>query len=239
MNSNVVAFIFARGGSVSVPRKNIREVGGKPLIGHAIDCAKQAERIDRVMVSTNDEEIAAVARQFGAEVPFKRPDHLSGSESAELDAWRHAVRYLQSGEFGPIPPDLFVSVPPTSPLRASVDLDNLVEEFQRGDVDLVLGVTESTRNPHMNIVTVDDRGYAHVAITPTADSPHPITRQSAPETYDITTVGYAVSLDYVMNATTVLEGRVRTISIPAERSWDIDTEFDLEIADFLLRRRME
>ena len=239
MKPSVVAFIFARGGSVSVPRKNVREVGGKPLIGHAIDCAKQARRVDRVMVSTDDEEIATVARQFGAEVPFTRPDHLSGSESAELDAWRHAVTYLQSVEFGPIPPDLFVSVPPTSPLRAPVDLDNLVEEFQRGDADLVFGVTESVRNPHMNIITIDDRGYAHVAIPPTTENPHPITRQSATETYDITTVGYAVSLDYVMNATTVLQGRVRTVNIPIERAWDIDTELDLEIADFLLRRRME
>ena len=129
-------------------------------------------------------------------------------------------------------------MPPTSPLREAIDLDNLIEEFQRGDADMVFGVTESVRNPHMNIMTIDAQGYAHVAIPSTTDSPHPITRQSAPATYDVTTVGYAVNLDYVINATTLLEGRVRTVNIPVERAWDIDTELDLEIADFLLRRRM-
>jgi CMP-N-acetylneuraminic acid synthetase len=117
--TEVVAFIFARGGSVAVPRKNVREIAGKPLIGHAIECAQQAKLIDRVMVSTDDDEIADVARQFGAEIPFMRPANLAGSDSAELDAWRHAVEYLRSVEFGPVAPEIFVSVPPTSPLRSS------------------------------------------------------------------------------------------------------------------------
>jgi CMP-N-acetylneuraminic acid synthetase len=239
VNSDVIAFIFARGGSVAVPRKNVRKIAGKPLIGHAIECAQQAKRIDRVMVSTDDDEIADVARQFGAEVPFMRPSYLAESDSAELDAWRHAVEYLRSTEFGPDTPELFVSVPTTSPLRSPVDLDNLVEEFQRGDADLVFGVTESTRNPHMNIMTIDDEGYAHVVIPPSTENPHPTTRQSAPPTYDVTTVGYAVSLDYVLNSTTLLQGRVRTVDIPIERAWDIDTELDLAVADFLLRRDMK
>ena len=238
MNSHAVAFIFARGGSVTVPRKNVREVGGKPLIGHAIDCARQAKLIDRVMVSTDDEEIAEIARQFGAEVPFKRPGHLAGPESAELDAWRHAVKYLQSDEFGPVPPDMFISVPTTAPLRAPEDLDRIIEEYQRGGADVVLGVTDSFRNPYMNILTLDEHGYAHVVIPPTRDDPHPATRQSAPATFDIATVGYAVSLDYVMNASTIIDGRIRTVAIPIERALDIDTELDLQVADFLLRRTM-
>ena len=223
---------------MSVPRKNVREVGGKPLIGHAIDCAMQAKLIDRVMVSTDDDEIAKIARQFGAEVPFMRPKDLAGADSAELDAWRHAVRYLQSDLFGPVPPEMFISVPTTSPLRSPEDLDRIIEEYQRGGVDMVLGVTESTRNPYWNVLVLDANGYATMAIPPSTDTPHPATRQAAPVTYDIATVGYAVGLDYVINATTLFEGRVRTVNIPVERAWDIDTELDLEIADFLLRRRM-
>lgn len=238
MNSEVVAFIFARGGSETVPRKNVREVGGKPLIGHAIECARKAKRIDRIMVSTDDDEIADVARRFGAEVPFKRPEHLAGPESAELDAWRHAAEYLRSDEFGPVAPEMFISVPTTAPLRAPEDLDNLVEEYQRGGADMVLGVTESTRNPYWNILVLDAGGFATLAIPPSTENPHPTTRQAAPVTYDITTVGYAVSLDYVIDSTTLFEGRVRTVQIPMERAWDIDTEQDLEIADFLLRRKI-
>jgi N-acylneuraminate cytidylyltransferase len=237
MTTKVVAFIFARGGSVAVPRKNVREVAGKPLIGHAIECALNAELIDRVMVSTDDEEIASVARRFGAKVPFMRPAHLAGAASAELDAWRHAVEYLRSEAYREDPPEVFVSVPPTSPLRAPRDLDRIVEEYHRGEVELVFGVTESVRNPHMNIVTIDDDGYVHLAIPPTADSPHPATRQIAPTTYDVTTVGYATSLDYVMNAKSLVDGRIRAVLIPQERAWDIDSEFDLEVADFLMRRK--
>jgi CMP-N-acetylneuraminic acid synthetase len=235
----VVAFIFARGGSVGVPRKNVREVGGKSLIGRAIESAQKAKRIDRVMVSTDDEEIAEVARQFGAEVPFIRPEHLARSDSAEINAWQHAAKYLQSDEFGSDSPEIFISVPTTSPLRSPDDLDRIVEEYQRGGVDIVLGVKESDHNPYWNMFVLDEDGVASLAIEPSQENPHPTTRQSAPVTYDITTVGYAVNLDYIIGASTLFEGTVRAVDIPIERAWDIDTEMDLEIADFLLRRMNE
>jgi len=239
VNSDVIAFIFARGGSVAVPQKNVRKIAGKPLIGHAIECAQQAKRIDRVMVSTDDDEIADVARQFGAEVPFMRPEHLARSDSAEIDAWQHAAKYLQSDDFGSDSPEIFISVPTTSPLRSADDLDRIVEEYQRGGVDIVLGVTESAHNPYWNMFVLDADGVASLAIEPSQEYPHPTTRQGAPTTYDITTVGYAVNLDYIIGASTLFEGTVRAVDIPIERAWDIDTEMDLEIANYLLRRVKE
>ena len=108
------AFIFARGGSKGIPRKNIKPLGGKPLIAWSIDTALQCPSIDRVIVSTDDPEIGDVARLHGAEVPFIRPKELAGDTSAEWYAWRHAVDFFeaQSCQF-----DKFVSLPATSPLR--------------------------------------------------------------------------------------------------------------------------
>lgn len=109
--NRIVALIPARGGSKGLPRKNIRLLGGKPLIAYAIEVAQASELIDRVIVSTEDAEIADVAREFGAEVPFTRPAKLADDNSPEWQVWQHAVRYLQSEDNGsqlevlvPIPP---------------------------------------------------------------------------------------------------------------------------------------
>ena len=120
MKKNIVALICARGGSKGLPGKNIRPLGGKPLISWAIDQAKSVSRISRVIVSTDSEEIARVARASGAEVPFIRPAELAQDSSPEWLVWRHALNFLKETE-GTYP-DLFVVVPATAPLRSVQDL---------------------------------------------------------------------------------------------------------------------
>ena len=115
---NITGFIFARGGSKGVPRKNVRSLCGKPLIAHAIDAALGSRFIQRVVVSTDDPEIADVARRYGADVPFLRPAELATDTAAEWLCWRHAIQFVNA-EAGRLPLDLFVSVPATAPLRAS------------------------------------------------------------------------------------------------------------------------
>ena len=234
MSPYVVGFVFARGGSQGIPRKNLRLLADKPLLAHAIETARASIFIDRVMVSTDDAEIAAVAQACGAEVPFMRPPELAGPESPEWLAWRHAVTTLRALEPEAPQLDALVSVPATAPLRAVADVDACIRTLLETDADIVITMTASARSPYFNMVILDDGGYARLVVSPEEG---PITRrQDAPQTYDVTTVAYAVRPAYVMEADGVFDGRVRTVLVPPERALDIDTEWDLELAELLLAR---
>jgi CMP-N-acetylneuraminic acid synthetase len=145
-----VAFIFARGGSKGLPGKNIRPLSGKPLIAWSIQHALVVKRIDRVIVSTDSDEIAETARQYGAEVPFMRPAELAVDNSPEWLAWRHALNYLKEST-GTLP-EAMVSVPTTAPLRLPIDIENCLDEYEKGDADIVITVTDSYRSPYFNMV---------------------------------------------------------------------------------------
>lgn len=225
MKPDVIGCIFARGGSKGVPRKNIRLLAGKPLLAYAIETALASRWIGRVVVSTDDAEIAAVARQYGAEVPFIRPAELARDDSPEWLAWQHAIRML--GDM-----DIFVSVPPTSPLRAVGDVDACIEKLMESDADAVITVRLAERNPYFNMVTLDEDGYAQLVI-PSGPKVH--RRQEAPVVYDVTTVAYAARPEFVLRASSLFEGRLKAVVVPAERAIDIDTELDFKFAEFLLR----
>ncbi len=231
MSENAVAFIFARGGSKGFPGKNIAPLDGKPLIAHAILAARAARSVARIVVSTDDEKIAAVAREWGAEVPFMRPAELAGDRSPEWLAWRHAIDAVDAA--GP-KVDVFVSVPTTAPLRQPADIDACVARFREGDVDVVMTVTPAARNPYFNMVTVDGKRHAHLAIPP-EKTVH--TRQTAPKVFDITTVCYVVDPAFLRNADGLFAGRVGVIEVPAERAVDIDTALDMKVAEVLWKAR--
>jgi CMP-N-acetylneuraminic acid synthetase len=230
LKPHVVAVTFARGGSKGVPRKNLRLLAGRPLLAHAIEAAQAVSSVDRVVVSTDDTEIAEVARRFGAEVPFMRPAELAKDDSPEWLAWRHAVRELQRS--GPL--DVLLSVPATSPLRAPADLESCLETLLGSDADVVITVTPAQRNPYFNMVSLED-GLARLCVTPPGGRPL-YRRQDAPEVFDMTTVGYAVRPRFVLEADSLFEGRVRAVVVPAERALDIDTELELQFAEFLMDR---
>ena len=227
-----LALIPARGGSKGVPRKNIRPLAGKPLIAYAIETALASTLIDRVIVSTDDEEIAEVARRYGAEVPFMRPWELATDDSPEWLTWQHAIRTLKTldgaGEL-----EVFVCVPPTSPLRKVEDIDACIEALSESDADLVLTVKPAERNPYFNMVVLNDEGYAGLAITPPNGTIS--RRQDAPAVYDVTTVAYAARPEYVLTATSMFDGKLKAVVIAPERALDIDTELDFRLAEFLLR----
>jgi N-acylneuraminate cytidylyltransferase len=234
MSENVVAFIFARGGSKGFPGKNIALLAGKPLIAHAILAARAAHTVGRVVVSTDDEKIAAVAREWGAEVPFLRPAELAGDKSPEWLAWRHAIDAVDTAP-GPTV-DVFVSVPTTAPLREAADIDACVARFREGDVDVVMTVTPAARNPYFNMVTVDAKRHAHIVIPPDKTVHN---RQAAPAVFDITTVCYVASPAFLRRADNLFAGRVGVIEVPAERAVDIDTSLDLKVAEALWRAKAD
>jgi CMP-N-acetylneuraminic acid synthetase len=225
-----VAFIFARGGSKGIPRKNLQDLGGMPLLGHAITCAQAVKSVDRVIVSTDDEQIAAVAQDFGADVPFLRPAELASDGAAEILAWQHALAETEA-RYGAF--DIFLSVPTTAPLRAAEDLEKVLAAFVPGETDFVITVTPARRSPYFNMVTIDENGFARLA----AEGASVANRQEAPRVYDMTTVAYASSPDFVRSGKKLFEGRVRAVEISAQRALDIDEPLDLEIARFLYSRK--
>lgn len=227
---NVVALICARGGSKGVPGKNIRPLGGKPLIAWAIDAAKAVSRVRRVIVSTDAEQIATAARDAGAEVPFMRPAELAQDTSPEWLVWRHALEYLrQNGNY----PDALLVVPTTAPLRQAVDLERCLDEFAKGQADVVITVTDAHRSPYFNMVKTAADGSVGLVIPPQGAV---VRRQDVPAVYDMTTVGYVARPDFVMTQSGLFAGRVRQVHVPVERALDIDTPLDFQIAEFLVGR---
>jgi len=226
-----IALICARGGSKGLPGKNIKPLGGVPLIGRSIQCAKQVEKISRVIVSTDSEEIAQVAKEYGAEVPFMRPEELAQDKSPEWLVWRHALEYLEKTDGEKI--DGLINLPATSPLRSVEDVENCINEFEKGDVDIVVTVTEAHRNPYFNMLTINEEGYSLPVITRENNIAR---RQDAPSVFDMTTVAYVVHPEYVHTHNAIFEGRVRSVFIPVERALDIDTPLDFHIGEYLFSK---
>lgn len=227
----VVAGVFARGGSKGVPGKNLRLLGGRTLVDRAVSQALACEGIDRVVVSTDDERIAEEARAAGGEVPWMRPADLSGDTAREWDAWQHMLGRLaeQGDEF-----DALLVVPCTAPLREVSDLQRCLDAARDPDVDAVITVSESHRNPWFNMVRLDGRGHARLVLEP----PERIyRRQDAPVVHDVGTVAFVVKTPFVMSATSLYDGVVDSVVVPVERGLDIDTEFDLALAELILSRR--
>ena len=229
-SGGIVAVIPARGGSKGVPRKNIRPLGGKTLIAHAIHTALASKLIDRVVVSTDDDEIASVARQFGAEVPFMRPKELARDDSPEWLTWQHAIRTLNEMD-GTSRMKVFVCVSPTAPLRSVEDVDKCIQTFLESDADLVLAVKPSEQSPYYNMMNLSEDGYARLIVPPE----QPVDRrQDAPQAYLITPVAYVLSPGFILRARSMLEGKVKAVVIPPERAVDIDTELDFKFAELLM-----
>jgi CMP-N-acetylneuraminic acid synthetase len=226
------AFIFARGGSKGLPGKNIRPLGDKPLIAWSIQQALAVDRIDRVIVSTDSLEIASAARNFGAEVPFLRPAALATDESPEWLAWRHGLQYLKATN-GAMP-DLMVSVPATAPLRLSEDIENCLDEYEKGGADVVITITDAHRNPFFNMVKPNFDGTFDLVNTIESTITR---RQDAPKVYDVTTVCYVANPRFIMENNSIFEGNVRAVYVPIERAIDIDTLLDFQIAETILSER--
>jgi CMP-N-acetylneuraminic acid synthetase len=230
----VVAFIFARGGSKGLPGKNVRLLDGKPLIAWSIEHARAVERVERVIVSTDNQEIANVALQYGAEVPFIRPKEFAMDDSPEWIAWQHALNYLKEieGSF----PEVFLSVPATAPLRAVTDLNNCLDEYEKGNVDVVITVTEALRSPYFNMVKKNADSTVDLVIPPSNTLTR---RQDAPKVYDMATVAYVLRTEFVLKHQSIFDGRVRAVHVPPERAIDIDTLMDFKMAEFYLSQQGE
>lgn len=196
-------------------------------MAHGIRLAQTMQQVERIFVSTDNAEIAAVARQYGAEV-IDRPLELATDTASEWLAWRHAINYIR--ETLKLNFDTFLSLPATSPLRNEHDVSSCLDALHE-NVDVVITVTPSARSPYFNMVSEDKDGYSHIVLGNMKFE----RRQDVPKVYDVTTVAYVTRPDYVLSNSGLFEGRVKSIVVPKERAVDIDDEFDFWVAEALLK----
>lgn len=225
------AFIFARGGSKGLPKKNVKLLAGKPLIQYSIDTAKSVDSIEKVFVSTEDKEIAEIAVKAGAEI-IVRPEELASDTSPEWLSWKHAIDWVEKkyGEF-----DNFISLPATSPLRSSEDVKAAIKQKNDIKSDICISVTEASRSPYFNMITLNENGVASLVCQPETGITR---RQDAPAVYDITTVVYVASPSFVVNSSGLFEGVVTAVQVPKERAVDIDDIFDFKLAELIVEGQL-
>ena len=221
------AFIFARGGSKGLPGKNIMPLLGKPLIQYSIEVALKTIGIEKVFVSTDDADIATVAQSNGA-IVIDRPTELAQDNSPEWLAWKHAINWVkeQYGDFNE-----FVSLPATSPLRSVKDVESAILKKSNVGADICIAITPANRSPYFNMVKKLDNNLIELIIKPVNSI---FRRQDSPEVFDITTVAYVATVDFIMNNSNIFDGKVTSVEIPKHRAVDIDDIYDFKFAEVIL-----
>lgn len=230
----VLAVIPARGGSKSIPRKNLVDVAGRPLIAWAIAAARAAKRLDRVVVSTEDEEIAETARRFGAEVPFVRPPELATDTVSLIPVVQHALAAMEGLGFRA---DAVVSLQATSPALLGEDIDAVVSRFEETGADSVVTVARiEHEHPYWAKRLEGDRVRPFSAET---DESY-LQRQDLPPAWVFDGAIFVRRrrlLEEWSGRDFCLGSDVRGVPLPAERSVHIDDPIHLEVARVLLARR--
>ena len=223
---DIVAFIFARGGSKGLKNKNLLKFKNKSLLGNAILHAKKSKLIKKIFVSTDSLKIKKEALKYDALVPFLRPKELASDKSPEIDSWKHAVNFLNQKLN--IYPDYIVSVPTTAPLRNVSDINKCITEAIKKKLDLVIAITKSQKNPYFNMLELKNNKFKLMK-----KSKNFYRRQDAPKFFDITTVCYVFKTKYIKKTNNILSGKIGYVEIPRERAIDIDNYLDYKIAKLL------
>jgi CMP-N,N'-diacetyllegionaminic acid synthase len=223
----MIAVIPARGGSKGLPRKNLRSLGGKPLIVHTLECARAAKGISRLVVSTDDEEIAEMASVVeGVEVPFLRPASLSNDDASAVDVYLHAAAEL--GDNG-CQVDVICALLPTAPLRRPDDIDGCIKLYRDADADVVISVVE-TKPFAWHQAFGDDGKLTAAAGTESSIA----NRQAYGRTVAPNGSVYVLNVAALSERRTYFGARTYGYEMPLSRSIDIDNEDDLLVAEALL-----
>ncbi|MEZ8094469.1 cytidylyltransferase domain-containing protein [Photobacterium swingsii] len=221
-----LAIIPARGGSKRLPRKNVLPLAGKPLIVWTIEAALESGVFDRVVVNTDDQEIADIAIHYGAEVPYLRPDELATDTATTLDVLKHQLQYAVS-EWGGY--DDFVLLQPTSPLRTGQDIRNAWALYSQHEVESVVAVTEVEHPIQWTYKANDDQ-----TLSPLFDD-NLKRSQDCEQHFRLNGAIYITSIDSVLARHTLIHPSSNMgYQMPANRSLDIDEEFDFVIAQSIL-----
>ncbi len=225
----ILAIIPARGGSNKLPRKNILPLLGKPLITWTIEEAKKVSYIDKLIVSTDDPEIAELSRKNNAEVPFLRPEHLAMDDSRGIDVVIHSIKWFKSQDNKY---DIILLLQPTSPLRSAEDIIQSIHLLKKNKVKAVISVCEVEHSPcWMNTLPVDLNMNSFMK--PEIQNKN---RQELPTYYRINGAIYIAYSYYILKNSSFLGSEAYAYIMPKERSIDIDSQQDIDLAEYLLRK---
>ncbi len=227
---NILAVIPARGGSKGILNKNIRVFGGKPLLAYTIDAAKKSRYITKIVVSTESEAVASVARKYGAEVPFLRPMELAQDRSKATDAVYHLLTTMKK-ESGYMP-DYVVLLQPTSPLRESADIDGVLTLLFKRKASAIVSVCRTeqllfTKNKKDVLKLVSDKSFLKSG-----------NRQELPDTYKLDgSMVYCIKTSVFLKKKTFIPKGVLAFEIPRWRAVDIDEPQDFLVGELIYRNR--
>ena len=224
--NEIIAIIPARGGSKGLPKKNIKDLNGKPLINYTIDSAIDSKVFTKIIVSTDDDEIALKSDREGVKV-IKRPADLATDESDVLDTILQIVNY----EFTLVDSDTIVLLQPTSPLRNYKDIRNSLELFKGKNCDTVVSISKCAHPPQWNYKVVNN-----FLIPMFKDGLK--RRQDGDNWYTLNGAIYITSVKILHKYKSFLKGKVKPYMMPPERSVDIDQEIDLELCKLILKKEM-
>ncbi len=227
-----ICIIPARGGSKGVPKKNIRKIAGKPLIYYAIKSSLKSKIFSHVYVSTEDKEIAQIARKYGAEVPFMRPKKLATDTTPMDEVLVHFIEKIKDE----IDFDVFVWRDCTVPFIRNEDIEKSIKILKNKDANLVIGVYEQHLNPYYNVIEKDSSGFIRLVKT----IERPVSRQKAPKVYQMNglhTYNVKKFLSPKRKKRTELNKAI-PIEIPIESGLMIDTEFEFQIAKLIIENKI-
>lgn len=227
-NKKILSIIPARGGSKGIPKKNIIDLLGKPLLYYSIKSAKESKYIDKIIVSTDDYEIAEISKRLGAEVPFLRPEEISGDNAKSIEAFIHVIKELEKleGKY-----DYILLLQNTSPLRQSWHIDEAIEKLVESNERSLVSVSLVTEHPCI-MRTLDKDEYTLPLISMTGD----MRRQDFPPIYIVNGAIYIQKNDEYLNINTNLNAGKLAYVMAREYSVDIDEYLDLDIATHYLKK---
>jgi CMP-N,N'-diacetyllegionaminic acid synthase len=233
----VLGVVGIRSGSKGVPDKNVRPLAGKPLVGWVLEAAAASKHIDRIMVSTDSEKYAAIARTFGAEVPYLRPSALAQDMSPEYEYVKHLLEWLEANES--YRPDIVVRMMATVPLQTTEDLDGVIETLiNDAEADAAVVVAEARQHPMKALKVLDDGNGRRRLVTYFSESGReitPIARQNYPKAYFRANV-IACRTRVIFETNSLTGDTVRPYVIPQERAIDIDSPTDFYLIERLMER---
>jgi CMP-N-acetylneuraminic acid synthetase len=230
---NIIGIIPARGGSKGVSKKNIHPILGRPLIAYTISEALKSKLLTRVILSSDDDEIIEISKKCGVEVPFRRPKELAMDLTQSLPVIQHAVRFME--ELEGVTYDCVVMLQPTTPLRLASDIDAGIELLLESGADSVISVVDVGAYHPLRMKRVIQNGLLINYIDQGHEDLRP--RQQLPPVYIRNGALYITRRNVLLEQNSFTGRDCRAYIMPKERSVNIDTEFDLVLAEYLLKRR--
>lgn len=227
---NILGLIPARGGSISIPQKNIATLGGKPLLAYTCEAALTSKHLTRVILNTDDPEIATVGREFGVEVPFMRPKHLAAADTLILPVIQHALAWLENNQA--FSADIVVLLQPTSPLRRARHIDDAIDLLIASEADTVVSVVSVPHqfNP-ISVMRLNEKGF----LIPFVEGPQILRRQDKPRAYARNGPAVLVVERNVIDRGQIFGEKMLPYEMDPRASIDIDSPEDLALAEYYLR----